>query len=53
MTKITKNLPYPPRWINEYVYNELSSYSDIGVDQLSNISPIIATTPTNTEEVVK
>lgn len=51
MTKITKNLPYPPRWINEYVYNELSSYSDIGVDQLSNISPIIATTPTNTEEL--
>lgn len=53
MGKTVQNLPYPPKWINAYIYNELSQYDDIGVDKTSLISPILATTPTNTEELYK
>jgi hypothetical protein len=48
-----KDLPYPPHWINAYVFNELAKYDDIGVSNQSQLTPIFATSPTNTEEIYK
>ena len=51
MPKAT-DLPYPPHWINAYIFDKLSEYEDIGVDkEIQKILPIIAMTPTNTEEL--
>lgn len=47
------DLPYPPKWINAFVFNELSKYEDIGVSSVSQLTPIFATSPTNTEEIYK
>ena len=51
MPKAT-DLPYPPHWINAYIFDKLSEYEDIGVDKvIQKILPIVAMTPTNTEEL--
>ena len=47
------DLPYPPHWINAYVFAKLSEYEDIGVSATQQMIPIFATGPTNTEEVYK
>jgi hypothetical protein len=53
MGKTVASLPYPPKWINKYIFNELSQYDDIGVSAVSQLTPIFATSPTNTEEIYK
>lgn len=53
MGKTVANLPYPPKWINKYIFNELSDYDDIGVSSVSQLTPIFATSPTNTEEIYR
>lgn len=45
------DLPYPPRWINAYVAAKLGEYSDTGVGLNSQLVPIFATKPGNTNEV--
>lgn len=52
MTKAL-HLPYPPRWVNAYVFDKLSEYEDIGVSATQQVTPIFATGPTNTEEIYK
>lgn len=49
----TINLPYPPRWINAYIFDKLSEYEDIGVSKTQKFSPIFATSPTNIEDIYK
>lgn len=48
-------LPYPPRWINAYIVDQLSAYEDINVSNGSGgyLSPIVTSTPSNTEEIYK
>lgn len=53
MGKTVADLPYAPKWINSYIYNELSQYDDIGVSAVSQLTPIFATSPTNTEDIYK
>lgn len=54
MGKKASELPYPPHWINAYLYNELSQYDDINMSQsATGLVPIFAVTPTNTEEIYK
>jgi hypothetical protein len=53
MGKTVAALPYPPKWINKYIFNELAQYDDIGVSAVSQLTPIFATSPTNTEEIYK
>jgi hypothetical protein len=53
MGKTVAGLPYPPKWINKYIFNELSQYDDIGVSSVSQLTPIFATSPTNTEEIYR
>lgn len=48
-----KNLPYPPHWINAYIFAKLAEYDDIGVSANQQIMPIFATTPTNIEDIYK
>lgn len=48
-----KNLPYPPHWINAYIFDKLSEYEDIGISSTQQMVPIFATSPTNIEEVYK
>lgn len=45
------DLPYPPRWINAYLFDKLSEYEDIGVDATQNYVPIFAASPTNLEDI--
>lgn len=50
------DLPFPPHWINEYLYKQLSRYEGINMSQGSgsqSVVPIFAVTPTNTEEIYK
>ena len=51
------DLPFPPHWINEYLYKQLSKYEGINMSEGQSGSgqmvPIFAVTPTNTEEVYK
>lgn len=49
------NLPYPPRWINNYIVNQLREYEDINVSDGTGgfVAPIITSTPSNTEEIYK
>jgi hypothetical protein len=58
MTKQYKasDLPFPPHWINEYLYSQLSKYEGINMSQgagINRVVPIFAVTPTNTEEIYK
>lgn len=53
MTQLAKNLPFPPHWINAYLFAKLSEYDDIGISATQQLVPIFATTPTSTEEVYK
>jgi hypothetical protein len=56
MTKPYKaiELPYPPHWINQFLYHELSQYEGINISESANgIVPIFAVTPTNTEDIYK
>lgn len=48
-----KDLPFPPHWINAYLFDKLSEYDDIGIDKTQQLVPIFATTPTNTEELYR
>jgi hypothetical protein len=48
-----KDLPFPPHWINAYIFDKLSEYDDIGMDKTQQLVPIFATTPTNTEELYR
>lgn len=47
------DLPYAPKWLNKFIFQELSKYDDIGVSGLSQLVPIFATSPTNTEDIYK
>jgi len=57
------DLPFPPHWINEYLYTQLSKYDGINMSVppsnpedppgFGKIIPIFAVTPTNTEEIYK
>jgi hypothetical protein len=49
----TIDLPYPPYWINQYIYEKLSEYDDIGMSSTSQLNPIFATSPTNIDEVYR
>lgn len=48
-------LPYPPRWINAYIVDQLSQYEDINVSNGTGgfLVPIVTSTPSNTEEIYK
>lgn len=46
----TLDLPYPPRWINAYVFDKLCDYENIGVSRNQDVMPIFATSPTSIEE---
>jgi hypothetical protein len=48
-------LPYPPRWINAYIVDQLSAYEDINVSNGTGsfLAPIVTSTPSNTEEIYK
>lgn len=50
---LAKDLPFPPHWINAYLFDKLSEYDDIGIDKTQQLVPIFATTPTSTEEIYK
>jgi hypothetical protein len=63
MPKAT-DLPFPPHWINAYLYEKLSGYDDIGMAPMNaqmdpngrpirQMIPIFAMTPTSTEEIYK
>jgi hypothetical protein len=52
MPKAT-DLPFPPHWINAYLYEKLGEYEDIGIDATQQLIPIFAMTPTSTEEVYR
>jgi len=52
MPKAT-DLPYPPHWINAYIFSKLAEYEDIGISANQQLVPIFATTPTSTEEIYK
>lgn len=52
MAKAIK-LPYPPRWVNAYVAAKLGEYEDTGVGVESELVPIFATKPGNTDEIWK
>jgi hypothetical protein len=52
MPKAT-DLPFPPHWINRYLYEKLGEYDDIGIDSTQQLVPIFAMTPTSTEEIYK
>lgn len=45
------DLPYPPRWINAYLFDKLSEYEDIGVEKTQGFVPIFATSPMTIEEI--
>jgi hypothetical protein len=45
------DLPYPPRWINAYIFNKLAEYEDVGVDATQEYIPIFASSPTNFEDI--
>lgn len=48
------DLPYPPHWINSYLYHELSQYEGINMSESANgVIPIFAVSPTNTEDIYK
>jgi hypothetical protein len=47
------DLPYPPHWINSYLFSKLSEYDDIGISATQQLVPIFATSPTSTEEIYK
>lgn len=47
------SLPYPPKWINKFIFQELQKYTDIGVSGVSQLVPIFATSPTNTEDIYR
>jgi hypothetical protein len=50
------DLPFPPHWINEYLYKQLSKYEGINMSEgagINGVVPIFAVTPTNTEEIYK
>jgi hypothetical protein len=47
------DLPFPPHWINAYLYAKLSEYEDIGIDATQQLVPIFAMTPTSTEEIYR
>ena len=50
---LAKDLPFPPHWINAYLFDKLAEYDDIGISATQQLIPIFASTPTNTEEVYK
>lgn len=50
MPKAT-DLPFPPHWINAYLYAKLSEYEDIGMDANQQVVPIFAMTPTGFEDI--
>jgi len=50
---IAKDLPFPPHWINSYLYHKLGEYADIGIDSTQQLVPIFASTPTSTEEIYR
>jgi len=52
MPKAT-DLPFPPHWINSYLYAKLAEYEDIGIDATQQLVPIFAMTPTSTEEIYR
>jgi hypothetical protein len=47
------DLPFPPHWINAYLYDKLGEYKDIGIDSRQQLVPIFAMTPTSTEEIYR
>lgn len=48
------DLPYPPHWINSYLYHELSQYEGINMSEsATGVVPIFAVSPTNTEDIYK
>ncbi len=47
------DLPYPPKRVNKFIFQELAKYDDIGVSAISQLVPIFATSPINTEEIYK
>jgi hypothetical protein len=50
---LAKDLPFPPHWINAYLFAKLGEYDDIGISANQQLVPIFATTPTSTEEIYK
>lgn len=44
------DLPYPPRWINAFIFDKLCEYDDIGVSKSQKVMPIFASSPTSIEE---
>lgn len=51
MPKKGSKLPFPPHFINHYIWNELKQYDDLGISNTADFMPFIFATPTNTEEI--
>lgn len=47
------DLPYPPHWINAYIFAKLSEYEDIGIAVGQEIIPIFAISPVSIDDVYK
>jgi hypothetical protein len=45
------DLPYPPRWVNSYIATKLGEYIDTGVSGSPSLVPVLATSPSNTDEI--
>lgn len=45
------SLPFPPHFINHYIWDQLKQYDDLGISNTAEFMPFIFATPTNTEEI--
>lgn len=52
MTNIL-NLPYPPRWLNAFVFDTLAKYEDVGVSLNQKIVPIFSDSHVSMEDTYK
>lgn len=44
-------LPFPPHFINNYMWDKLKQYDDVGLGTNSTFIPFVFATPTNYEEI--
>lgn len=51
MPKSAAKLPFPPHFINHYMWNLLKGYDDVGLGNNSEFIPFVFATPTNYEEI--
>lgn len=44
-------LPFPPHWVNAYMWDKAKDYSDVGADASATFVPFVFATATNYEEI--